>query len=149
MKISSHRERSIQMSDIDQKLKYYAKKMNNCQYHEEYDLVLSDEMKKDNIVVVHGASDDIMCFGGAICDEAYGKTYFTSKGVHQVRCEDEDCPHEKALIKTLKYFIEPIFCQEGFTFKAIVNLPRYESFVVLEDDELYGTGYVFSLDSLV
>ena len=123
--------------------------MNNCQYRSEYDSVLQNEMRSDNIVVVHGVSDDIMCFGGALCDEAYGKTYFTSKGIHQVRCEDEDCPHEKELLKTLKYYIDPMFCQDDLTFSAELNIPRFESFSIMEDDEVYGIGYVFSLDSLV
>ena len=133
---------------IKQKLKFYAKSMNNCQYGKEYDLELSNQMKADRIFVVHGESDDIMMFGGAICNKAYDESYVTKNGLYVPKCKDIDCPHEKELTKRMKT-ISPSFCQDNYTFSIGTNIQYFESFTVMEDDDIYGIGYVFSLDLLV
>jgi hypothetical protein len=133
--------------EIQQKLKYYAKFMHNCQYDKEYDLELSKQMVSDNIFIVHGSSDDIMSFGGAIYDESYDESYVTKNGLYVPECEDIDCPHENKLRKGMKT-ITPLFCQNGLTFSLETNIQYYESFTVMENDDIYGIGYVFSLDLL-
>lgn len=64
------------------------------------ELVNSNELTlgKLGIVVVFGASDDLMEIRGAISDEfsCYdgGTAFLTKRGLFKAICEDELCPHE-------------------------------------------------------
>lgn len=110
-------------------------------------------LAKDNhLVVVFGASDDLMEFRGAVHDElgAYdgGVAYFTEFGLLLNECDDERCPHYKRLTEKA-HKVEAEWCPKNLdcTWLMKSNIP-HSSFDILEDGELYCRGLVFSLKEL-
>lgn len=93
-----------------------------------------------DIVIVHGASDDLMEFRGAIEDEADcydgGEVYFDETGVYD----------DPELADNL---INAVWADEeqkaSWTYET--DIP-HEEFKVYEDEEVYCIGIVFSLDDL-
>lgn len=102
----------------------------------------------DGLVVVFGASDDLMEFRGAICEEIgcyYGGTaYLTSEGLLVNECNDDECPHfEKAKSKAAT--IDALWCQDlGYSWTFSTTIP-HETFEITEDGEPYCRGIVFLL----
>jgi len=128
----------------------FAEMLNGKQYRSE---MTSDdgELAKDNgLVVVFGASDDLMKFRGAIDDEVDcyegGTAYLDSEGLFKDECSD-DCSHmlrERATCKT----IEAIwFDPEGVAWTYETEIP-HETFVIMEGDEICCRGIVFEMASL-
>ena len=111
------------------------------------------ELAKENgIVIVYGASDDLMEFRGAIEDEVGvyegGIARITRNGVMQSNydCDDcDDCQYYKAAVKNCDS-IKAIWCPEGtdFAWMYETDIP-HEVFRVLEDGEHYCMGIVFYL----
>lgn len=95
------------------------------------------EMKENGIVVVYGASDDLMEFDGAIVDEAGvfdgGTVFFDENGVVQDITTDR-C-------------IEAIWCDDEsdatWSYKTDIE---HETFDIMEDGEVYCRGIVFFVD---
>lgn len=126
--------------------KELAERLDGIQYKELVRYGISRELykeaKESGLVFVHGASDDLIEFGGAIEDEGDcfdgGDIYFTKDGIH-----DSGNNH-----------IEALWCEyEGNDGNEVqwvydTDIPR-ETFKVYEDDELYCIGIVFSVDDLV
>ena len=111
------------------------------------------ELAKENgIVIVYGASDDLMEFCGAIDDEAGvyegGHVLFTRDGVMRPYGDCDDCPLYKAAIKNCDS-IKAIWCPEGtdFAWMYETDIP-HEVFRVLEDGEHYCMGIVFYLEDV-
>jgi hypothetical protein len=109
------------------------------------------EMGANNLVAVYGASDDLMEFNGAICDEvdAYdgGTAYLNSTGLIENECDNYECPHFEKL-KQSATTIEAIWHDTGevsWTYKT--SIP-HSVFTVMEDDEVYCRGIVFSLEDV-
>ena len=106
--------------------------------------------KEAGLVIVYGASDDLMEFEGAIRDELGAPTtaYVDSKGLlpdrDSIRDDDElkdyfaRQPHAKP--------IEALWCKEGeYSFTYRTDIP-HETFEVLEDGcPPYCRGIVFAL----
>lgn len=117
----------------------------------EYPLRISKELqgraKDAGVVIVYGASDDLMEFNGAIHDEigAYDGTtaYLTKDGLLQNECEYEDCPHF-AKLKAHAESIDALFDDGGYTFIYQTSIP-HKTFEVVEDGEKYCRGIVFNL----
>lgn len=129
------------------------KKLNGCDYRNEITDELAAEAKERGLVIVFGASDDLMEFRGAIYDEvgAYdgGSAFVTENGLVTNECEDEDCPYfEKEMAKAQE--IKAVWCPRdggGNVYASWViktNIP-HASFDVMEDGELYCRGLVFLL----
>lgn len=95
--------------------------------------------KAAGLVVVFGASDDLIEFRGAIDDEGGcfngGTVYFDQDGIAQEGEERE-------------FSIEAVWCgSEGYTWSYNADFP-HKSFAILEDGEPYCLGIVFSLEDL-
>ena len=116
--------------------------------------ITSDESKlaKENgLVIVYGASDDLMEFGGAIygdidCWEG-GTAYLDGNGLFENFCNDAACPYaeiERAKGKT----IEAVWCPPGGGSWAYVTDIPHATFKIYEDGELYCVGIVFEIDAL-
>jgi hypothetical protein len=132
--------------------KELAAQLNGMQYPLRLPKTLTDEAKASGLVIVYGASDDLMEFEGAIYDEVGcydgGTAYVDAKGLLPDRDsieDDEDLKDYFARQPNAKT-IEALWCKEGeysWTYKT--DIP-HETFEVLEDGEPpYCRGIVFAL----
>lgn len=113
--------------------------------------------KTSGLVVVFGASDDLMEFHGAIDNErgvyGGGEVYLNADGLLKLpECdldhEPERCPYYKEAQKKAK-LIRAIWCPRDtdFSWCYKTDIP-HEVFRVLEDGEHYCLGIVFSVGDL-
>ena len=106
--------------------------------------------KAHGLVVVFGASDDLMEFRGAIDDEldAYEGTtaYLDSNGLLQNDCGNDECPHF-ANIKAKAQTVEAIWDRDGYSWIFKTDIP-HATFEIVEDDDKYCRGIVFALADL-
>jgi hypothetical protein len=119
--------------------------LNGRQYREE---MTREEMKaaeKAGLVVIYGASDDLMEIGGIVHDEvgAPGEALFTPEGLLRNPCEEERCPYF-ATRKKKAVPVEAFFDQDGWTWTYKTDIP-HATFEILEDDDQYCRGIVFAL----
>ena len=112
---------------------------------------LADEAKQNGLVVVFGASDDLMEFRGAINYEigAYDGTtaYLTSTGLLLNDCDNDYCPHFEKLTASAATILA-LWRQEGeysWTFKT--DIP-HETFEITDRGDQYCRGIVFALADL-
>ena len=125
--------------------KELAEKLDGIQYTElircGIDRNIWEEAVRNRLVFVHGASDDLIEFGGAISDEGGcfdgGTVYFDEDGV----CDSG------------AYEIEALWCEKKASDGSYISwtyetdIP-HEEFKVYEDEKVYCIGIVFSLDDL-
>jgi hypothetical protein len=110
---------------------------------------LEDIIKENNLVVVFGASDDLMEFRGAITGEvgAYNGTTacLSSEGLLISECgESEACPYHIE-IKKLAKTITALWCVDPeITWTYETEIP-HETFLIMEEGEKYCRGIVFDL----
>ena len=131
-------------------LKKWAELLEGREYCNE---ISTDEIviaKKNNIVIVFGASDDLMEFEGAICDEVGcyngGETYINAFGIIENRCSEDDCPYfQEKKRRGMK--IEAIWDREGYCWVYETKI-AHETFNIMEDGDTYCRGIVFSLDAI-
>lgn len=125
-----------------------AAKLNGREYGSE---TTSDEVqaaKAAGLVIVYGASDDVVEFEGAIVDEVgawEGVTIpLTSAGLFKA-CDDEDCTHTAAALKATRA-IKAVWTDghptPPWTFGT--DIP-HATFEVVEDGEVFCRGIVFAL----
>ena len=125
-------------------LKEFAKMIDGRQYS--FPQFTKEELQiaKDNgIVIVYGASDDLIEFEGAIYDEAGcfngGKVYICETGCVEYGNADTKC-------------IEAVWCNKDetdengnvITWTYKTDIP-HEKFMIYEDDEPYCRGFVFKV----
>lgn len=123
--------------------KELAEKLNGRAYGDSFDDV-KQEAKESGLVIVYGASDDLMEFDGAIYDEGGcfdgGRVYFDIDGVDQ---EGEERAN----------WIDAVWCdgmnRDGLpaTWTYKTDIPC-EQFDIWEDGEIYCVGLVFSIEDL-
>ena len=105
------------------------------------------DAKRNGIVIVFGASDDLMEFRGAIEDELVcyggGIAYIDQRGLVRNKCNNKDCPYLQEIILYAKP-IRAIFDSEGYAWIFKTDIP-YETFEILENGEKYCRGIVFSM----
>lgn len=106
------------------------------------------QAKADGLVVVYGASDDLMEFDGAIHDElgAYNGTtaHLTNQGLLTNDCDHDECPHYEKL-KNQAATIAAGWCEEdGYSWTFSTEIP-HATFEIVEDGEPYCRGIVFAL----
>ncbi len=120
-----------------------AERLNGNEYGREVQQVDIDTANENKLVIVYGASDDLMEFVGAVNEEFGTEAFFDKNGEEIYRCED-DCVHsQKALEKANK--IEADFTRNGWRYKT--KIPHV-TFDIMEDGELYCRGIIFSLTDL-
>ncbi len=121
---------------------------------DEEDSRIPKDAKERGLVVVYGASDDLMEFRGALNDEIYvydgGTAYVSRTGVLQE--EDYDCGckfAEQAKIAAMKAArtIEAVFGEDDLSWQYRTDIP-HAAFDVLEEGETYCCGIVFDLEAL-
>ena len=104
-----------------------------------------------DLVVVYGASDDLMEFCGAIRDEVGCYDGFEvsldGNGIVRNRCEDDECPYFAEKVKSAPAKIKAIWGGEGVSWAYETNIP-HSKFRVVEDDVIYCIGIVFRLESV-
>ena len=135
-----------------------AKELDGIEYPVRIPENCSRDAKKFGIVIVYGASDDLMEFRGAIDDEvgAYdgGEALVDARGLLPSRSDiDDDVILEDFFARRkLAWLIEALWCAEGewrWTFRT--DIP-HATFEVGETDgnetNPYCRGIVFSLDDL-
>lgn len=117
-----------------------------------------DEARKamtDRLVVVYGASDDLMEFEGAIRDEVGcfngGEVLLDAEGVidrFQIEDDDDEAIAEFVRRKPNARVIESRWCKEpGICWTYVTSIPR-ATFFILDGTDRYCRGIVFSLDDL-
>jgi hypothetical protein len=132
------------------KVKEIADLLDGNEYGEEIPAQDERYAKENGVIIVFGASDDLMEFRGAIHDEvgcsAGGKAYFDKNGLIENECENEDCPYFREKLLHAK-IITAIWDSEGFSWMYTTNIP-HETFEILEDKMKYCRGIVFSVEDL-
>lgn len=129
-----------------------ADKLNGIQYGDEgsvFTRAYVKELKSHGIVVVHGYSDDVVEFRGAVNDElgAYDH-YFNSKGLVRNECDCDNCPYFEKMMQDVLYYVKPVWCKTPeYAWTYDTNIPHV-TFDVMEDDEKYCLGIVFKLSDL-
>jgi hypothetical protein len=128
--------------------KELAARLNGTDYPLYVPKELAAEAKIAGLVIVYGASDDLMEFAGAIDDElgAYDGTtaYLVRTGILQNDCDNDGCPHFEKLKANAKT-IEALWCKEGdysWTYRTAIP---HETFEITEDGGPYCRGIVFAL----
>lgn len=109
---------------------------------------LAAKAKAAGLVIVYGASDDLMEFEGAISDEidAYGgaTAYLTPSGLLNNGCDNDDCPHFAERKKQAAKVQALWACEGGYSWTFHTEIP-HATFEVTEDGEPYCRGIVFRL----
>lgn len=127
--------------------------LNNCEYREEISTELQKIAKNNNLVVVFGAGDDLMELRGAIDDEFDNEVYILNKkamNIHRGFRDFEDQINFLQIYTNEKiYKIQAIWNDDimdiSWTYET--DIP-HSKFNVLEDDDIYCEGIVFSLDEM-
>jgi hypothetical protein len=131
--------------------KEIAGSMDGSEYGNEPASDLIKEAKEAGIVIVFGASDDLMEFRGAVDDEigCYdgGIAYFTSNGLAKSKCDHDGCPYAiEELQKSTK--IIALWCkEEGYSWTYKTEIP-HETYEIVEDGEPFCRGIVFKLSDI-
>jgi hypothetical protein len=132
--------------------KELAAQLSGIQYPVRIPKTLTDEAKASGLVIVYGASDDLMEFEGAIYDEVGcydgGTAYVDGNGLLPDRdsIEEDDELKDYFGRKPNAKTIEALWCAEGeFSWTYKTDIP-HETFEVWEDGEPpYCRGIVFAL----
>ena len=122
-----------------------AKMLDGCEYGHEVTTSIAKTAKESGLVIVYGASDDLMEFDGAIrgeigCYEG-GHAYITPNGLFENECDDDECPYFDELKKKTAT-ITAQWDSQGYSWTYATNIPHAE-FDVMEDGEKYCRGIVF------
>lgn len=128
-----------------------AQMLNGREYMEETTDEIERIAKENNLVIVHGYSDDNAELRGAIADEVScydgGEFYITQNGLLDNECECDDCPYFLSAKKSAKK-VEAIWSNiDGYSWTYKTDIP-HATFDILEDGEKFCRGIVFSLDDL-
>ena len=110
--------------------------------------------KECGLVVVYGASDDLMEFRGALRDEIYvyegGTAYLVDGDVLDEGDFDCGCKWaEKALVTAIRAArtIKAVFGEDDLSWQYRTDIP-HATFDVMEEGETYCRGIVFDLEAL-
>lgn len=121
--------------------------LNGREYGKETTKAERLEAEAHGLVVVYGASDDLMEFRGAIEDEVScwngGTAYLTRDGLLQNDCDNDDCPHFEKMKKAAAT-IEAVWDKDGYSWIYETAI-HHATFEILEDGEKYCRGIVFYL----
>ncbi len=131
--------------------KTLAAQLNGIEYPCRISVKLEAEAKAAGLVIVYGASDDLMEFRGAIVEDlgAYDGTtaYVDTKGLLPERDQIEDDNELKDYFSREPHAvaIEQLWCaEEGYSWTYKTSIP-HETFEIVEDGEPYCRGIVFAL----
>lgn len=135
--------------------KELAAMLDGAEYGHEVSREIAKQAKEAGLVIVYGASDDLMEFEGAIEHEAGvyegGSVHVASYGVLMCpECDTEwrECPYWKRECANSKV-VTAVWCgaNTNAAWSYETDVP-HACFNVYEDGELYCTGIVFSVEDL-
>jgi hypothetical protein len=127
--------------------------LNNMEYRTPFPPDLIQNARNAHLVIVTGASDDLVEFAGAIDDEigATGEIFLDEQGlIPSFESLDKgDEAQMRAYFKRSKRgSIRPLWCSEGsYVWTYRTSIP-HAAFDILEDGEPWCRGIVFSLGAL-
>lgn len=132
--------------------KELAERLNGCEIGNETTKEIVSIAKENGLVIVFGASDDLIEFRGAIYGEldAYGGTQvpLNRNGILFNKCDDDQCPYhaneKKNATKIIALWGD---CEEYSSWSYSTKIP-HKKFDVIEGDRKYCQGIVFSLKEL-
>ena len=133
--------------------KELAAKLNGREYLHEITRGEAELAKASGLVVVYGASDDLIEFRGAIRDEggAPGDVLIDTKGVlpsWDSASESEESAQEYFERKAKSRTVEARFAEESnYTWIYKTDIP-HETFEIVEDGEPYCRGIVFNIGDI-
>jgi hypothetical protein len=137
-------------------LKEFAGLLNNREYPFKLATEEQELAKQNGIVIVYGASDDLIEFDGAIRDEGDcyegGKFLIDDKGLlpdwNNLDHDDEEVvlAYQKRKSEA-KHSIEALWDVDGYSWKYETDIPN-QSFEIVEDGEKYCRGIVFYITDL-
>ena len=119
-----------------------ASRLNGRQYRFEISKAEELEAHASGLIVIFGASDDLLEFRGAIDDEvgAWGGkiVFITPNGLLNNECDDDDCPYFQKIVVNAEWD------KDGYSWVITSNL-SYAPFDILEDGEKYCRGIVINI----
>lgn len=130
-----------------------AEKLNNRQYRNEITKEEIQEAKESNLVVIFGASDDLIELRGAIYEELDmyngGIIYFDKDGLLKNECED-GCPYFKKVQDKAKQVLAA-WDYDGYSWSISADYTLNAAyFDILDDDgSKYCKGCIFSMKDLL
>lgn len=131
-------------------IKELAEKLNGNEIGKEISIELEEIAYQHGLVVVFGASDDLMELRGFINDEVGccngGAAYIETSGLLENKCDDDECPYFEK-IKGKAKEIEAIWDTDGYSWIYETTIP-HETFVIFEDEKKYCKGIVFDIKDL-
>jgi hypothetical protein len=101
--------------------------------------------KANGLVVVYGASDDLMEFDGALYEEFSGIAYLTADGFLDSPCEC-DCKWFRAA-KEKSVTVKAIWGKGDYSFQYETSI-AHATFEIFDGEEKYCKGIVFHMDDL-
>jgi hypothetical protein len=139
---------------LDMKAKTLADMLDGREYGSEITADEKRTAKAAGLVVVYGASDDLMELEGAICDEADcydgGTVLIDRDGLLDRDRVDDDNDDEIAVFVARKKSarsITAVWAEEGYSWTYRTDIP-HATFVIWEDGDRYCRGIVFALADL-
>lgn len=131
--------------------KTLAAQLNGIERRVNISVKVQAEAAAAGLVIVYGASDDLMEFRGAVTDElgAYDGTtaYVDTKGLLPERDQIDDDDELKDYFSREPHAvpIQQLWCaEEGYSWTYRTDIP-HETFEIVEDGEPYCRGIVFAL----
>ena len=134
-----------------------AEMMDSRTYGSEITYAEIEEAKESGLVIVFGASDDLMEIRGAIdgevdCYEGGSVLLDLDKRAIFNPAQDCDCDNENCPLRLEKEAkcseITAIWCGENDSSWSYETDIEHETFQIIDDGELYCIGIVFALDDL-
>jgi roadblock/LC7 domain-containing protein len=131
-----------------------AGKLDGREYGDEITQAEVEQAKDAGLVVVFGASDDLIEFTGAIHAEAYchdGTIVLVDhRGLltrNEIEHGDDEAVAEFVARKKAARKIESLWAEEGYSWIYRTDIP-HATFEVIEDEDPYCRGLVFALADL-
>jgi len=128
-----------------------AAQLNGREYLHEIEPHEEASARRDGLVVVFGASDDLMEFRGAINDElgAYEGTtaHLTRLGLIENDCDDDACPHFKRAKARASTIVAKWHDNGPYSWTFETAIP-HAKFKIFEDGKPYCRGIVFALEDV-
>lgn len=133
-----------------------AQLLNNHPYGEKIPLELLNAARENNLVIVYGASDDLIEFDGAITDEGGcyngGHIEFDKDGIVPSKDDIDTCDYDNCIehyLRTQKcWSIEAVWCSPDQPAWTYIFDHGSSPFVIMEGSEAYCIGLVFSVEDL-
>jgi len=105
--------------------------------------------KEAGLVIVFGASDDLVELRGAVDDEIGvlgGQVFFVGQP-EENRCDDNDCPYFQDALRALNektHSVEVIWDRDGYSWQCETEIP-HATFDIMEGKDKYCRGIVCAL----